>query len=640
MGLLKKFLINLAIAFLVIAVVITIYASIETKSNILSDVNNQVDSVNDKVQDVLTVTDNIKLQRVTNSMRLLKQRGLSLGKPTQRGTVNVRGTIAPNLFLGDVGQGNNFDLVDGLTEIMDGTATIFSRSGDDYIRIATNVIKDGNRAIGTKLSPTGKAIKKINNKEAYYGQVDILGMPFLTAYEPIFNANGDVIGIWYVGYSADMEVLEAAISSERILDTGFVALLDSKGTVRIHSDHLATDTIQDIIESRNDDWTFSESIFPQWNYKLVIAYPKAEVSELVFSSVSVSIMIVIIGAGLLMAIVYYLVLTVVSKPLRYYIDSINEIADGEADLTVRFEPQDIEEFTQMGLGFNRLLERLQISMRDVFNLMTRLNGVVQQLSTAADTSHKIASDLSSETEEVASSIVEMSSTASSLEDNTRIAEDAAEEAGNHVKTSVDVINESISATQKQSEELVLSMDVIKELENASNNIGGVMDVISNIAEQTNLLALNAAIEAARAGEQGRGFAVVADEVRSLASRTQASTSEIHNMIEKLQEGSKKASNMIERNKDLAVNNAEKTSEAGNALQSALTKVEQIILLNQQNSHSSQQQSITASNMASRTESISGAGDKNKVTADEVNNLTNELNDLAGKLEMILATYKL
>jgi methyl-accepting chemotaxis protein len=98
--------------------------------------------------------------------------------------------------------------------------------------------------------------------------------------------------------------------------------------------------------------------------------------------------------------------------------------------------------------------------------------------------------------------------------------------------------------------------------------------------------------------------------------------------------------MIERNKDLAVNNAEKTSEAGNALQSALTKVEQIILLNQQNSHSSQQQSITASNMASRTESISGAGDKNKVTADEVNNLTNELNDLAGKLEMILATYKL
>ncbi|AGH42865.1 methyl-accepting chemotaxis protein [Paraglaciecola psychrophila 170] len=142
--------------------------------------------------------------RVQNSTRLLMKIGAELGPRMMEGMINVNGVSAYNIYMGDKAQGNNFELVDGLTNIMDGTATIFSKTGLDFIRISTNVIKENKRAIGTKLSHTGKAIDKINQGQAYYGKVHILGNPYLTYYAPLKDASGSKIGIWYVGYFADL----------------------------------------------------------------------------------------------------------------------------------------------------------------------------------------------------------------------------------------------------------------------------------------------------------------------------------------------------------------------------------------------------------------------------------------------------
>jgi hypothetical protein len=141
------------------------------------------------------------LDKVHQSMDLLKSEAAKLGAPKIDGTDTVVDKTVPAIYFGTTKMNNNFDLVDAVVKQMGGTATIFVKSGADYVRVATNVKKpDGSRAIGTILDPKGKAIASINKNEAFYGDVDILGKPYITGYEPIHDASGAVIGIDYVGY--------------------------------------------------------------------------------------------------------------------------------------------------------------------------------------------------------------------------------------------------------------------------------------------------------------------------------------------------------------------------------------------------------------------------------------------------------
>jgi hypothetical protein len=139
--------------------------------------------------------------KVHQSMDLLKAGAAKLGAPKVEGTDTVAGKSVPAIFFGSTKIDNNFDLVDDVVKQMGGTATIFVKSGSDYVRVSTNVKKDdGSRAIGTVLDPNGKAIVSINKNEAFFGDVDILGKPYTTGYDPIHDASGAVIGIYYVGY--------------------------------------------------------------------------------------------------------------------------------------------------------------------------------------------------------------------------------------------------------------------------------------------------------------------------------------------------------------------------------------------------------------------------------------------------------
>ena len=139
--------------------------------------------------------------KVKTAMELLKANAAKLGPPKIEGTDTVAGKQVPAIYFGSTKQNNNFALVDDVVKEAGGTATIFVKSGDDFVRVATNVKKDdGSRAIGTVLDPKGKAIEALKKNEAFYGDVDILGKPYTTGYEPIFDAGKNVIGIYYVGY--------------------------------------------------------------------------------------------------------------------------------------------------------------------------------------------------------------------------------------------------------------------------------------------------------------------------------------------------------------------------------------------------------------------------------------------------------
>ncbi|MGB3727467.1 MAG: Cache 3/Cache 2 fusion domain-containing protein, partial [Glaciecola sp.] len=239
----QKFFYSVASIILVFVILLAIITGSDSANKIQTNINQQILNQKAHIYDLLETTDLIMAERVQNSMRLLKKMGSELGEPSLEGTVNVNGVTANNVLLGDSSQGNNFELVDGLTQIMDGTATIFSKTGQDYVRISTNVIKNDKRAIGTKLSANGKAIKLINQGKPYFGQVDILGNPFLTGYAPMVDNANKTIGIWYVGYSADLQAITNTIQSSRILNNGFIALVDKKNNIRAHSDHLSQQVV-------------------------------------------------------------------------------------------------------------------------------------------------------------------------------------------------------------------------------------------------------------------------------------------------------------------------------------------------------------------------------------------------------------
>jgi hypothetical protein len=139
--------------------------------------------------------------KVKTAMDLLKSMADKLGPPKIEGTDTVAGKQVPAIYFGSTKMNNNFDLVDEVVKQAGGTATIFVKSGDEYVRVATNVKKDdGSRAIGTILDPKGKAIESIKKNEAFYGEADILGKPYITGYDPIRDGSKNVIGIYYVGY--------------------------------------------------------------------------------------------------------------------------------------------------------------------------------------------------------------------------------------------------------------------------------------------------------------------------------------------------------------------------------------------------------------------------------------------------------
>ncbi|MEC7471125.1 MAG: Cache 3/Cache 2 fusion domain-containing protein [Pseudomonadota bacterium] len=638
MSIQRKFLAAISIVIAVFALVIAGITVFTTASSVDEQVAKQKQQVADRLLNILTVTDSLIQERVKSSMTLLKQRGLDIGMPSQGDNVMVKTTSARQLYLGNQPQANDFTLVDNLTAVMGGTATLFSKTGEDYIRVSTNVIKDGQRAIGTKLAPQGKAMANIVKGTAYYGAVDILGSPYLTGYEPIKNAAGQVIGIWYVGYSADLKVLEQAISQSRLLEEGFVALRDGKGNIRMHSSHINDADVERALKDK-DAWSSVVVPFEKWGYDLVLVASESEKSGMVSAAVFTVLIKIILASAAVLATIFVLINHIVGKPLDEFITVVNDLASGEGNLTFRFNAARSDEFGQMSRGFNKLLEQLQHTLQSVSSATDAMLSQSQQLNDTAQRSSNSVSALSNESKAIDSAITQLQQNAAAVCENIERASEAASAADADTRTSVSVLSATIKDIEAQAQDVDASVQVINELAKASEEISGVMDVIRNIAEQTNLLALNAAIEAARAGEQGRGFAVVADEVRSLASRTQTSTEEIRIMIERLQQGSREASQKMQNNKENAYATVEVTQNAGTSLEKSLGAVATITTLNQETSGMASHQNEIAREVNKRLGGIQSVGQENLTYAATVSENCARLVEQIQQMQSQLKRYR-
>jgi methyl-accepting chemotaxis protein len=281
-----------------------------------------------------------------------------------------------------------------------------------------------------------------------------------------------------------------------------------------------------------------------------------------------------------LAIIAFASLSIV-KPIRQVVERLNDIASGEGDLTQRLEVKSQDEIGQLSKGFNLFLDKLQHTIKEVIQTTEQVANTTSQAKASASSTRESSESQFKEVDLVATAAEEMTQTAGLVVQNAEVAVDAACEANRSAQQGQQVIELSAGEMRKLVERMSSAVPIVEELAKNNGNITEILSVIEGISEQTNLLALNAAIEAARAGEQGRGFAVVADEVRNLASRTQSSVGEIRAVIDKVHAGTQDVVEAIQEGNILANDTALHVQKAVEDLGSIFTSIEAISDMNSQ-----------------------------------------------------------
>jgi len=355
----------------------------------------------------------------------------------------------------------------------------------------------------------------------------------------------------------------------------------------------------------------------------------------------------LISTGVILAVVVTILLFGTAIPIvrgiKQSIDdvvrSLKDIAQENGDLTVRIETKSEDEIGDLVYWFNQFMDKLQGVVRDVVeaslplsNLAQNLRGVTEETQRTIDVQQRSATNAKQAVDTMSGSVDGVAHSAAQAASDANEATTAASEGRQ-------IVQQTVTSIQQLAENVRETADVIARLESDSNKVGSVLDVIKGIAEQTNLLALNAAIEAARAGEQGRGFAVVADEVRTLASRTQQSTEEIQSTIEQLQNAAHSAVEVMSRGTEQATSSVETANKAGSSLETITSTIGRINQMNEQIAHNTEDQRTVAVDIVRHVDEIHERTEQTASRSGELGSMCNELADLAQHLESIAKQFR-
>ncbi|EHI5142310.1 methyl-accepting chemotaxis protein [Vibrio alginolyticus] len=591
--------------------------------------------------------------------------GYLAGVYVENYTVDFMGHEVPNITQYSESLINDTKLVDSFTRDTGAIATLFAPLGDDFIRVSTS-LKDpqGQRAVGTTLGINHPGYQQLKAGQPYYAQIKLYGERYITYYAPIKDATGKVVGLSFIGLPVDQatQTLFDALEEIKWGDTGYTIIVDNDennlGKYLLHPAKSGSDSSILEVADYNGHKPFGQ-IFeqssglirypfeyqgnvgekylvytevPGWNWKLLGGTFIKEVTK---GSDTLLTLIAIISS--VAAIITFVVLTLFLnrslQPLTTLNSYMTRLAGGEVSLNIPASRKASKnEITNLSSG--------------VASMASQLNELVGKIRSTSDlvesNSTSVANDAHSnltqadrqqqEVEQVVTAIEEMASSAQSVAQQVESIAENVRSANTDSQSGLAIVEGVCIDVAQLNDQLDQSATAIEQVNRDSESIQTVTKMIDDIAEQTNLLALNAAIEAARAGEQGRGFAVVADEVRTLAHRTQSSVQDVVEIIEKLKGSTHNAVNMMTDSQRSANQVLDKAQDAGTALEAIAVQVQSIASQADAIAATSEEQAQVSQEIAANAHSISELNRESRNTSAKTSQSAIELQQQARNLK--------
>lgn len=386
------------------------------------------------------------------------------------------------------------------------------------------------------------------------------------------------------------------------------------------------------------DWVLGTGVYIDDIDQQVAMHRELKTQELKEHTLS-AVLISVIG----LIITSVLTSIVVSKgiqPLQHVAASLKDVAAGGGDLTARLKVESQDEVGEVAAAFNEFMDKLHPLMQDIHRSATTVQTVSQSLNTQTSQASGQMQSHCLETDKVVTAVTEMSMTAKEVASNTNATAQAIDDANDQVTEAQREVEQAIQGITELVTEINSTSDAISELSQQTEQITKVLDVIGEIAEQTNLLALNAAIEAARAGEQGRGFAVVADEVRSLASRTQNSTHEIGDMLKQLQSGVSRAVTTMSASQERGVKTAEESALIQQSLSGVHHSIGTIRDMGIQTASAAEEQSAVAEDINQNLVAIQQIVNNINDTLQHAETISTQLSQSGTEIHYLVGNFKL
>ena len=466
---------------------------------------------------------------------------------------------------------------------------------------------------------------------------------------------GQSVGV--VGGDLSLQTLIDTLSARDFDGMGYAFLVSADGKILVHPDkalvmkslgeaypqntpRISRDFSEIVVDGKTRIVTFTPiKGLPSVNWYIGLSVDKDKAFSMLSEFRASAVVATVIAVAIIIALLGMLIRLLI-QPLHVMTRAMADIADGEGDLTKRLVIQNNDEFGSLGTAFNRFVERIHGSIREVSSATGQVNEVALRVVAASNSSMYNSDQQASRTSSVAAAINQLGAAAQEIARNAAQASSQASDARNLAEDGQQVVDRSIAAMNQLSNMLSASSSNIESLNSKTVNIGQILEVITSISQQTNLLALNAAIEAARAGEAGRGFAVVADEVRNLAHRTQESAQQVQTMIEELQVGARESVSTMSDSQRHSQDSVEIANLAGERLSSVTQRIGEIDGMNQSVATATEEQTAVVESINVDITEINTLNQEGVENLQSTLRACSDLEQQAARLKQLVGSFRI